>query len=98
MRLMLVDAGLPRPQTQIPVLGTDGHPRYYLDMGWEDVMVAVEYDGKHHTDRAVYTKDITRLEYITSIGWIVIRVVAEHRRAEIVHRVRQAWEQRRRGT
>ncbi|MDT5179975.1 MAG: hypothetical protein QOJ95_4173 [Mycobacterium sp.] len=96
LRLMLIDAGLPRPQTQIPVRGPDGFPRYYLDMGWEDLMVAVEYDGRHHTDRPVYSKDIIRLEYLTSIGWIVIRVVAEHRRAEIVHRVRQACDSRRR--
>jgi very-short-patch-repair endonuclease len=95
LRLMLIDAGFPRPQTQIPVLGTDGHPRYYLDMGWEDLMVAVEYDGKHHTDRPVYTKDIIRLEYVNSVGWIVIRVVAEHRRPEILHRVRRACDLRR---
>lgn len=96
VRLMLIDAGFPRPQTQIPVCGPDGHPRYYLDMGWEDMMVAVEYDGRHHTDRPIYSRDIIRLEYVNSVGWIVVRVVAEHRRAEIVHRVRQAWELRRR--
>jgi very-short-patch-repair endonuclease len=98
LRLLFMDEGYPRPQTQIPVLAPDGYPRYFLDMGWEDLMVAVEYDGKHHADRPVYTKDITRLEYITSVGWIVIRVVAEHRRTEIVRRVRQACEQRRRGS
>jgi very-short-patch-repair endonuclease len=91
IRLMLMDAGLPRPQTQIPVRAPDGHPRYYLDMGWEDVMVAVEYDGRHHTDRPVYSRDIIRLEYVNAVGWTVVRVVAEHRRAEIAHRVRQAW-------
>ena len=96
IRLMLMDAGFPRPQTQIPVRGPDGFPRYYLDMGWEEVMVAVEYDGRHHTDRPVYSRDIIRLECVNSVGWIVVRVVAEHRRAEIVHRVRQAWELRRR--
>ena len=96
IRLMLMDAGFPRPQTQIPVRAPDGLPRYYLDMGWEDVMVAVEYDGRHHTDRPVYSRDIIRLEYVNAVGWTVVRVVAEHRRAEIVHRVRQAWELRRR--
>ena len=90
VRLMLMSAGFPRPRTQIPVLGRDGLPRYYLDMGWEDLMVAVEYDGRHHADRPVYGKDIIRLEYLTSVGWNVVRVVAEHRRAEIIHRVRQA--------
>jgi very-short-patch-repair endonuclease len=94
LRLMLVDEGFPRPRTQIPVLGRDGRPRYYLDMGWEDLMVAVEYDGRHHADRPIYSKDIIRLEYLNSLGWIVIRVVAEHRRAEIVHRVRLARDAR----
>ena len=96
IRLMLMDAGFPRPQTQIPVRAPDGLPRYYLDMGWEDVMVAVEYDGRHHTNRPVYSRDIIRLEYVNAVGWTVVRVVAEHRRAEILHRVRQAWKSRRR--
>jgi very-short-patch-repair endonuclease len=94
LRLMLIDAGFPRPQTQIAVRAPDGLPRYYLDMGWEDLMVAVEYDGRHHTDRPIYSRDVIRLEYVNSVGWIVVRVVAEHRRAEIVHRVRQARELR----
>jgi very-short-patch-repair endonuclease len=95
LRLMLIDDGFPRPQTQIPVLGPNGYPRYYLDMGWEDLKVAVEYDGRHHTERPVYTNDIVRLEYVNSLGWIVIRVVAEHRRVQIVQRVRRAYESRR---
>jgi hypothetical protein len=36
LRLLLIRAGFPRPQTQIPVLGADGFPRYFLDMGWRD--------------------------------------------------------------
>jgi hypothetical protein len=36
---------------------------YYLDMGWEEALVAVEYDGdQHRTDRWQYTKDVRRLE------------------------------------
>lgn len=96
LRLLLIDEGFPKPRTQIPVLGMNGRPRYYLDMGGEDLMVAVEYDGRHHTDRPVYSRDIVRLEYLNSLGWIVIRVVAEHRRAEIMQRVRRAVELRRR--
>lgn len=52
LRLLLIDAGLPRPQTQVPVPGADGLPVAYLDMGRPEWMVAVEYDGDHHrTDR-----------------------------------------------
>ncbi|MET0703906.1 MAG: hypothetical protein ABWY93_30035, partial [Mycobacterium sp.] len=92
LRLMLIDAGFPRPQTQIPLLSPSGYPRYYLDMGWPELKIAVEYDGdQHRTDRPQFVKDIERLEYIQSCDWIDIRVVAEHRRADIIRRVRQAW-------
>jgi hypothetical protein len=67
LRLLLIDAGFPRPRTQIPVLGPDGYPRYFLDMGREDVMVAVEYDGEQHRlDRNVYRDDIIRSEYVAA--------------------------------
>ncbi len=91
VRLLLLDNEFPRPETQIPVPGPNGHPRYYLDMGWEDIMVAVEYDGEHHRkNTADYRKDIIRLEYIQSLGWIVVRVVAGNRPREVVERVRRA--------
>ncbi len=93
LRLLLIDAGLPRPQTQIPVLGTDGIPVAYLDLGWEDHMVAVEYDGDHHrTDRRQYVKDIRRLEMLERMGWIIVRVVAEDGPANILRRARAALE------
>lgn len=91
VRLLLLDNGFPRPTTQLPVLAPNGFPRYYLDMGWEDILVAVEYDGEHHRkNTADYRKDIVRLEYIQSLGWIVIRVVAGNRPRDIVERVRRA--------
>jgi len=91
LRLLLIDAGFSRPQTQIPVLGVDGIPVAYLDLGWEDDMVAVEYDGDQpRTDRRKFVKDIRRLELLGRRGWIVVRVVAEDRPADIVRRVRAA--------
>ena len=33
LRLLLIRAGYPRPQTQIPVLSADGRRQYYLDIG-----------------------------------------------------------------
>lgn len=93
LRLLLSDAGFPRPTTQIPVLGEDGYPRYFLDMGWQDIMLAVEYDGdQHRTDRLQYVKDVERLEYIQSAGWTHVRVLAEHRGYDVVRRVRGAWD------
>jgi hypothetical protein len=91
LRLLLINEGLPRPTTQIPVLNAGGARVYYLDMGWENPMVAVEYDGEHHRlDRIQYNKDIRRSEDLERLGWIVIRVTASDRPAGIIARVREA--------
>lgn len=93
LRLVLVRAGFPPPRTQIPVIGPQGHPFAYLDLGWPESMVAVEYDGDHHrTDRRQYVKDIRRRERLERMGWIVVTVVAEDRPVRIVERVRDALE------
>jgi very-short-patch-repair endonuclease len=93
LRLLLIQAGLPRPQTQIPVISDE--ETYYLDMGWEDVMVAVEYDGEQHrNDLLQYRKDIRRLETMERMGWIIIRVVAGDCPAVILRRVRRALDSR----
>jgi very-short-patch-repair endonuclease len=91
LRLLLIDAGFPRPRTQIPVPGPDGFPRYFLDMGWEDIKLAAEYDGEQHrTDPRQFAKDVERLEYLDRIGWTVVRVVAGQRERDIIRRVRRA--------
>jgi len=91
LRLLLVRAGFPRPQTQIPVRNEWGWAEAYLDMGWEDVKVAVEYDGdQHRSSRYQYVKDIRRLETLGRMGWIVVRVVAEDHPDDVIRRVREA--------
>ena len=95
LRVVLIRAGLPRPQTQIPVLNEFGSAIVYLDMGWADLKVAVEYDGEQHrSDRRQYIWDVRRLQMLERLGWIVIRVVAGDRPAEIVSRVRAALARR----
>jgi hypothetical protein len=91
LRVVLIQAGLPRPQTQIAVRDASGEVFAYLDMGWEDAKVAVEYDGEQHrTNRRQYTWDVRRLEMLERRGWIVVRVLAGDRPADIVARVRAA--------
>ncbi|MGA5542595.1 hypothetical protein ACPCIR_12155 [Mycobacterium sp. NPDC051198] len=91
LRLLLINNGLPRPQTQIPVVRANGYPFAYLDMGWSEWMVAVEYDGdQHRSDRTQYVKDIRRIAELERMGWIIVRVVAEDRPVEILRRVRTA--------
>lgn len=94
IRLWLLDCGFPRPETQIPVL--DGsRPLAFLDMGWSEYNVAVEYDGDHHRkNREQYVKDIARLRMLERMGWIVIRVIAEDRPSEWLERVEAALRSR----
>lgn len=91
LRMMLIGQAYPRPTTQIPVPDPDGYPRYFLDMGWEAVMVAVEYDGEHHRkDDESYRNDVIRMEHLARVGWIVVRVNKGQKRNQILQRVRQA--------
>jgi len=91
LRLLLIRAGFPRPQTQIAVRNEWGWVEAYLDMGWEDIRVAVEYDGdQHQSSRAQYVKDIRRLEMLERMGWIVVRVIAEDHPDDVIRRVAEA--------
>jgi hypothetical protein len=78
-RLILIDAGLPRPTTQIIVYGNFAGRRYAkVDMGYEEFKVGVEYDGEHHwTNPEQYAYDIDRHAELLAGGWVIIRVTAE---------------------
>ncbi len=91
LRLLLIRAGFPRPQTQIPVLSPDGLRKYYLDMGWKHLKLAVEYDGdQHRVDPVQFAYDIRRLEDLHTLGWTDIRVAKGHRSADVIRRVQRA--------
>ena len=89
--MLFIDSGLPRPTTQIPVVEGRGRLVLMLDMGWEEFMVAAEYDGdQHRTSRPQYVKDVRVLPKLERMGWIVIRVLKEDRDDEVIDRARTA--------
>jgi hypothetical protein len=93
LRLVLIDGGLPAPRTQIRV--TDGISEAFIDMGYDESMVGLDYEGAHHSEeRGQYVYDIGRAELLDRQGWIDIRVVAEHSRGFILHRTREAFARR----
>lgn len=95
LRLLLIDNGFPIPETQIPVFDGGPDPFAFLDMGWQDVGLAVEYDGdQHRTDRPQYVRDLRRIPRIERCGYEVIRVIAEDSPAEILGHVNDAWRRR----
>jgi hypothetical protein len=92
LRLLIVRAGFPRPQTQIPVYDQYGALIGVVDMGWRERKIAVEYEGDHHrTSRRVFHKDIKRVDALIEQGWIVIRVTSVDTEGGIIRRIEAAW-------
>ena len=61
-------------------------------MGWEDLMLAVEYDGdQHRVDPIQFANDILRSEDLDELGWTRVRVVKENRHTDVLRRVTHAW-------
>ena len=90
LRLLFIDAGLPRPSTQIPVFDEYGRLVRVLDMGWEEFKVAAEYDGdQHQSSRPQYAKDVKGMRILARLGWHVVRVIREDHPREII---RHAWD------
>lgn len=94
LRLLVIDAGFPRPETQIEV--RRGAFTAFIDMGWRDLKIGLEYDGDLHlSDRKRYVKDIGRHQTLGELDWLTIRVVKEHSEAYILYRVGEAFRRRR---
>jgi len=74
------------------VLSPDGHRWYRLDMGWENIMLALEYDGDHHrTTRSRYAYEIERAEDLHALGWTVVKAAARHQSANVLRRLERTW-------
>lgn len=90
LRLLLTDAGMRPPDTQIPVY--DGNCLIAkFDMGWKQLLVGVQYDGGHHqTDREQYVRDVKALPRLEARNWIVIKVLKEDTDDDVLARVSAA--------
>jgi uncharacterized protein DUF559 len=93
-RLILTHAGLRPQRTQIEVFDNFGEFVHRVDMGWDDWMVGVEYDGAQHwTDPDVRANDIETQAVLEALGWRIIRVgndMVRYRPNTIVGRTRAA--------
>ncbi|MFL6121621.1 endonuclease domain-containing protein [Actinophytocola sp.] len=90
--LGLFDAGLPIPAQQVPVTDVDGHVLYRLDFAWEELRVALEYDGfAAHVGRGL--RDAARENDLRRLGWTVIRATAADLKdpAELHAAIRRAF-------
>jgi very-short-patch-repair endonuclease len=90
LRVVLVQAGLPRPRTQLVIRDADGRFVARTDLAWEEYLVAAEYDGAHHDERAQLVRDRARLNAMRRAGWTVLVIDAAQfaRPDEVVDTVR----------
>lgn len=72
MRWRCHEARLPRPTVQLPVSGRDGRSHRWLDLGWDDVKVGLEYDGEVGHDGAVRRRaDRRRHNVLQDDDWLM---------------------------
>jgi hypothetical protein len=94
LRLLVIRNGFPRPQTQIPVYDEYGVLVAVLDMGWEDIKLALDYEGGHHRNPVRFNKDIRRNDDVTELGWMDIRVTSQDTEGGIIARLTTEWSRR----
>ena len=72
LRLRWLDAGLPRPQCQVPVLGPQGQT-WWLDLGLPSLRLAAEYDGEEFHTEADRAHDEWRRDWLRRTqGWTIV--------------------------
>ena len=99
VRLLLVRAGLPEPELNVPTYGAQGTYLGRSDLRWAEQRVVLEYEGRHHRDDPeVFAQDIDRRERFEDHGWSVVRAIAPHLvppgDTELVARVRRRFARR----
>jgi hypothetical protein len=94
LRLLIVRAGYPSPETQLPVYNEYSVLIGEVDMGWRHLQIAVEYEGAHHRNPERFAKDLRRIRAMTEAGWNVIRVTAQDTDGTILRLIADAWAER----
>lgn len=94
LRMLIVDAGLPRPVANQDVFNDWGQWLARPDLSYPAVKIAIEYEGLHHQqDHGQYSRDIERDGRMIDDGWVVIRVNKDglfRTPRQVVNRVRKA--------
>lgn len=91
LRLLILRAGFPEPETNVYLPLRPGRKRVRGDLVYPKYRVLIEYDGEQHrTDSAQYARDVERLDDVMAEGWRVIRVLKATPTAEILARLDDA--------
>ncbi len=73
LRLLVVAAGLPRPEVQWVVQDVATRTAFWLDLAWPERRIGIEYEGEPHTEPGRVLRDIARHTRLVDLGWQVYR-------------------------
>jgi very-short-patch-repair endonuclease len=73
LRMLIMQAGLPRPQVQWVVQDEQTRTAVWLDLAWPDLMIGIEYEGERHTKPDQVLRDVGRYTGLVDKGWRIYR-------------------------
>jgi very-short-patch-repair endonuclease len=73
LRLLIVQAGLPKPEVQWAVQDERTRTAVWLDLAWPDLMIGIEYEGEDHTKPGQVLRDVGRYTGLVDKGWRIYR-------------------------
>jgi hypothetical protein len=95
LRMLIVQAGLPRPEVQWVVQDERTRTAVWLDLAWPDLMIGIEYEGAgSHTDPDQVLRDVGRYTRLVDKGWRIYRYTKFEilRRRDLVAQLTRARE------
>jgi hypothetical protein len=73
LRMIIVQAGLPRPEVQWVVQDVEARTAVWLDLAWPARRVGVEFEGGGHTAPVEVLRDAGRYTRLVARGWRIFR-------------------------
>lgn len=80
LRLALHRAGLPEPEVNAWILDEDGGRVHQPDLMLRRWKIAINYEGRHHSDPLQIERDVARQESLQRLGWEDLRITDRHSR------------------
>lgn len=74
LRVLLIESGFPWPISQHVVRERDSTFVARVDLAYPELLIAIEYEGDHHRERAQWRADLARRRRLESLGWRYITV------------------------
>jgi very-short-patch-repair endonuclease len=73
LRMVIVNAGLPRPRVQWPVQDVPHRTVVWLDLAYPELDIGIEYEGEVHTAPERVRRDVDRYTRLVDRGWRMYR-------------------------